>query len=108
MNDVFDADLLGMSSPELVRMLGRRMRDYRMRSHLTQQDMAERTGVSKVTVHKFETGQVDNVSLVTFLQLLRAVGRLNELDALLPELPPSLYQQTPTGEMKQRIRHTKR
>lgn len=88
-------------------MMGRRVRDYRMRSNMTIKEMSEQTGVSQVTLQKFETGQSVNVSMITFVQVLKAIGRINALDELLPELPPSLYHQTASGTTKQRVRHKK-
>ena len=93
----FDQTLYAYSPTELVRILGQRVRDYRMRSNMTIKDMSEKTGISQVSLQKFETGQSINVSMVTFIQVLKAIGRINALDELLPELPPSLYGQTEKG-----------
>ena len=82
------ADLYEYSTPELVRLLGTRFKEYRLRCNLTQKEVAERSGVGLTTIHKFENGSVGNLSLSTFVLLLKVVGQINSLNNLLPELPP--------------------
>lgn len=43
------------------------------------------------TIHKFENGTAGNISLSTFIVLLKVVGQINTIDNLLPELPESPY-----------------
>lgn len=99
-------DYYEYSIPELVQMLGCRFKDYRMRSNLTQKEVAEKAGVTVNTIHKFENGIVPNLSISTFLRLLKAIGCIEGLDELLPELPESLYLIKNNGKKAQRIRHT--
>lgn len=100
-------DYYEYSAPELVRMLGARFKDYRLRSNLTQREVAEIAGVSVLTIHRFESGVATNVSLATFLLVLKAVGCLDGLEALLPDLPASPYLNRANNKMPQRIRHKK-
>ena len=69
------ADLYEYSTPELVRLLGTRFKDYRMRCNLTQREVAEQSGIGLTTIHKFENGTADNLSLSTFILLLKVVGK---------------------------------
>lgn len=99
-------DYYEYSVPELVRLLGMRFKEYRMRANLTQKEAAEQAGLTLSTIYKFESGTATNVSLGTFLLLLKAVGQIDALDELLPELPESPYLYK--GEKKaQRVRHKK-
>lgn len=100
-------DLYEYSIPELVRMLGTRFKEYRMRCNLTQKEVSERSGVGLTTIHKFENGSADNLSLSTFILLLKVVGQINSLDNLLPELPESPYLIRKDEKKAQRIRHSK-
>ena len=100
------ADYYEYSIPELVQLLGTRFKDYRMRSRMTQKDVAEQSGLTINTIHKFENGQVPNMSLSTFLLLLKVIGCINSLDELLPELPESPYLMKENGKKAQRIRHS--
>ena len=100
------AGLYEYSTPELVRLLGSRFKDYRMRCNLTQKEVAEQSGIGLTTIHKFENGTAGNLSLSTFILLLRVVGQVNALDDVLPELPESPYLVRREEKKAQRIRHT--
>lgn len=102
------ADYYEYSIPELVKLLGTRFKDYRMRSDMTQKDVAEQSGLTVNTIHKFENGLIPNMSISTFLLLLKAIGCINGIDGLLPELPESAYLIKETGKKAQRIRHASR
>ena len=101
------ADLYEYSMPELVRLLGIRFKEYRMRCNFTQKEVAEQSGVGLTTIHKFENGTASNLSLSTFVLLLKVVGQINSLDDLLPELPESPYLIRKDEKKAQRIRHSK-
>ena len=100
------ADLYEYSTPELVRLLGMRFKEYRMRCNLTQKEVAELSGIGMTTIHKFESGNAGNISLSTFILLLKVVGQINALDDVLPELPESPYLMRKNEKKAQRIRHT--
>ena len=57
------------------------------------------------SIHVVEKG-VENVSLGTFLLLLKAIGQIDALDELMPDLPPSAYLVKEEKKV-QRIRHKK-
>ncbi|MCC8113891.1 MAG: helix-turn-helix domain-containing protein [Bacteroidales bacterium] len=97
-------EIYGYSGPELVRRLGARFRDYRMRAKMTQQEVATSAAISVVTVHKFESGAARNISLDTLIRLLRSIHCLEFFDELLPELPPSPYLINRQQKPMQRIR----
>ena len=99
-------DFYEYSTPELVRLLGSRFKDYRMRCNLTQKEVAEQSGIGLTTIHKFENGTANSLSLSTFILLLRVVGQVNALDDVLPELPESPYLVRKEEKKAQRIRHT--
>ena len=101
------ADFYEYSTPELVRLLGNRFKEYRMRCNLTQKEVAELSGIGLTTIHKFENGTAGNLSLSTFILLLKVVGQINALDNVLPELPESPYLIRKEERRAQRIRHTK-
>ena len=94
------------SVPELVRLLGSRFREYRLRSNMTQKEVSEQSGITVTTIHKFESGIATNLSLGTFLLLLTAIEQIDGIDGLLPELPESPYLYVQKKKI-QRIRHKK-
>ena len=99
-------DYYEYSIPELIRILGTRFKDYRLRSNMTQKEVSEQTGITITTIHKFENGTSGNLSFGTFILLMKAIGRLDAIEGLLPELPPSAYLLKDEKKV-QRIRHKK-
>lgn len=102
------ANFYEYSTPELVRLLGERFKEYRMRCNLTQKEVAEQSGIGLTTIHKFENGTAGNLSLSTFILLLKVIGQVDALDDVLPELPESPYLVRKEEKKPQRIRHTKK
>ena len=100
-------DYYEYSIPELVKLLGTRFKDYRLRSRMTQKDVAEQSGITVNTIHKFENGATGNMSLGTFLSLMKAIGQIDALDDMMPELPESAYSIRDNQKKVQRIRHKK-
>lgn len=99
-------DFYEYSVPELIHYLGERFKDYRLRARMTQKDVADQSGITVATIHRIENGLANNVSLGTFILLLKAIGMIGNIGGLLPDLPESPY--TYKGERKiQRIRHKK-
>ena len=97
-----------MSNPEIISALGQRFKEYRLANRLTQQEAAEKAGVSLITLRQFENGKAYNINMGNFLGLMRAVGCLEQVDELLPEIPISAYamDRLLTNKPK-RIRHGK-
>ena len=104
LNDSIMADYYEYSIPELIKLLGARFKDYRLRSNMTQKEVAEQAGVSINTITKFENGVTGSMSLGTFLLLMKAIGQIEGLDGIMPELPESAYLHN-SGKKVQRIRH---
>ena len=100
-------DLYEYSTLELVRLLGKRFKDYRRRCNLTQREVAEQSGIGLTSIHKFENGTAGNISLSIFILLLKVVGQINALDDVLPEVPESPYLVRKDNKKAQRIRHSK-
>lgn len=100
-------DYYEYSTPEPVRLLGQRFREFRMRANLTQKEVAHQSGLTVATIYKFESGVSTNISLSTFLLLLKAIGQIDAIDNVLPELPESPYLYNKRERKIQRIRHKK-
>ncbi len=94
-----------LSSTDIVVLVAERFREYRQAALLTQQEAADLAGVSKTTVYNFENGRLANVSLRTVIDLMRAVGMVERVDLLLPEIPFSPYLMDDRGVKVKRIKH---
>lgn len=74
-----------MSAAELASELGTRVRRERLRHNLTQRTLAERSGVSRLTVTRMEAD--GSATLTNFLSVLVALRRAGDLEGLLQ--PPA-------------------
>jgi transcriptional regulator with XRE-family HTH domain len=70
--------------------LGRRVAQSRLGRNQTQGGLGEAAGVSRRTVQRLESGE--SVQLQSFIRVLRALGELEAMGALLPEVGPSPMQ----------------
>ena len=83
--------------------LGRRLARARLDRNLSQQRLAHEAGVSKDTVERMEAGGATR--LPSLIRVLRVLGILDQLDALVPEpLPSPLQQVKLQGKQRQRAR----
>jgi len=92
----------GLTDTAILKELGGRLRAVRLGQNRTQAALAEQAGVSKRTVERLEAGEVA-AQLSGFLRVCRALGLLNQFDALVPEPVPS-----PIAQLKLHGRSRKR
>ena len=95
-----------LPTPDIIRNLGLRFRDYRMRLRMTRKEVSVAARVGMTTLYKFESGNMTDISFGTVIRLLRAIGMVENWDALLPELPESPYMYYDNDKKIQRIRHS--
>ena len=78
--------MLFISLSKAQKTLVQNVRERRLQMDLTQEGLAERSGVPLSTLRKFE--QKGNISLESFLKLLSVIGGLEEvINALKPNIP---------------------
>lgn len=78
--------MLFISSSKAQKKLAENVRERRLQMDLTQEGLAERSGVPLSTLRKFE--QKGSISLESFLKLLSVIGGLEEIiNALKPNKP---------------------
>jgi len=100
--------IYGMSNAEIIMTIGKRFKDYRIGMQLTQKELAEKCGISLLTLRKFENGQAANITMSNFIALLREVHELDSFKDILPEIPISPYDMAKTEKKKpMRVRHGK-
>jgi transcriptional regulator with XRE-family HTH domain len=96
--------LTQLSDDAIVAELGRRIVLHREGLNLTQAEFADRAGVGRSTVQRIERG--DSIQLSSLVKLLRAVGRVDALDAVLAaELRSPVAELQRQRERRQRVRH---
>ena len=95
-----------LPTADIIRNLGLRLRDYRMRLMITRKEVSVAARVGMTTLYKFESGNMTDISFGTVIRLLRSIGMVENWDALLPELPESPYMYYDNDKKIQRVRHS--
>lgn len=91
--------IYGMSDRAILREMGRRLKRKRLDKNMSQQELAELAGLNRTTVSEIEQG--NPFAMLTFIQILRALDALEELDSLLPDPGISPLQ---LAKMKGKVR----
>jgi transcriptional regulator with XRE-family HTH domain len=95
------------SDRAVLEELGARLARTRLEQNTSQEQLATEAGVSKSTVERIETGR--EVKLTSFVRILRALGRLELLDRLIPEpLPSPIERVRIQGRRRQRAAEPRR
>lgn len=79
------------TTSEIIARFGTQYRSYRKMAGMTQREVAEKAGLSTITLYKFEKGMAKDLSLSTLIRLMRVIEQLDNLTALLPPIPESPY-----------------
>ena len=75
-------DWYGMSDSAILTEFGNRLKSYRLRKNYTQEEFAQKTGISLGSVHKIECGKA--VSMAIIVSAMRALRLLENFDTLIP------------------------
>ncbi len=102
-NELNRLDLYEKSNNDIVVELGRRFRDYRIALRMTQQQIASQSGVSVMTIVRFEKGEGSSIRLDNFVALMRAIQKLEGVADCIPDMPESLYD-TSVRKGSQRVK----
>lgn len=94
------------TSEELEQELGAQIRAARLRRNLTQEELAAKAGVSRVSIRSLEKG--DGSSVQTFVRVLKALGLQRWISGLQPEVKVSPLQMLRSSAPRLRVRHAKR
>lgn len=77
------------TNSDILLLLAKRLKDYRLAARMSQKELAEKSGVSQTTISHFEQGVNRNLTLGNFLSLLRVFGLEQRVEEIMPELPMS-------------------
>jgi len=99
-------DWTSLSNSVIVKEIGKRLKEYRLKKRLNQQYLAEQAGVSLFTVTKIESGKPVSISML--LRVMRVLRLLDNFELLLPEIGPSPIEMLKLkGKKPKRIRNKK-
>lgn len=94
------ADYDQMTDEGVLEQLGERLSRYRLDRNLTQAEVATEAGVHKNTVFRLEAG--GSTQTKNLVRVLRALGLLDRLDAIVPESVPSPIKQLEAAERQRK------
>ena len=95
-----------LSNVAIVQEIGKRVKAYRLKKKFSQQELADRAGISIFTIAQIEHGKP--VSIAMLVPVLRVLWLLDNLETLLPEIGISPVEMLKLkGKQPQRIRSKK-
>ena len=96
-----------LSNSAIIEEVGKRLKDYRIRRKLTQQELANQAGISVFSVAQIERGKV--VTMSVFLSVLRVLRLLENLELFIPEIGISPIELLKLkGKIPKRIKNSKK
>ena len=66
-------DVKAMPTVQIIQTLGKRFREYRITARMTQKEVAEQSGISMLTIRRFEQGYSYDIKLGNLIALLKAI-----------------------------------
>lgn len=84
----YNKNWYAMTDALVVKTLCASLKQMRLNQNLSQDDLATRSGLSRITISRMETGKA--INLLTMVQVMRALGKLDLLNYLNvePEISP--------------------
>lgn len=73
-----------LSDPKIVEQLGKYIKIMRLNANISQEEVAEKAGISRSSVYNIENGK-GVVNMRTLIVYLRILGMLNLLDGFITE-----------------------
>lgn len=86
--------------PEYIQELGQKIKAYRIMKEMSQQDLEDKTGVSKRSISRLEQGE--SVQLDNLFKILLALDLGENIELLVPDQTkrPSFYLEKPYDRPK--------
>lgn len=93
--------LILKNNNEIKKLLGKRIKDYRIQSGWSQIQLAKRSGISTHSISNIENG--NGFTLDNLIAILRALNLVDNLDLLIPELAPNPFDMIKGIMERQRV-----
>lgn len=84
----------------ILKELGSRIKDMRIKAGITRDDMCELSGLSISSIKRIENGE--NVKIETILNVMRVLSVLGNLEIIIPEQVMTPSMQLDEGKKRQR------
>lgn len=105
MKKIFAKDMIyDFSDDDIIQELCQKLKSIRLSCCFSQQELAEKCGVSIITIKRIESGKANDITMGTLLKIMRVSGTLEGVVDILPDLPASPYLiNEKTGQRIQRF-----
>ena len=89
-----------MSDTAIITELGKQLKRMRIRANITQQELADKSGIFRSTISEIENGRVS--SMLSFVQILRGLEQLELLSKFVvpDEISPIMMAKIKAKERK--------
>jgi transcriptional regulator with XRE-family HTH domain len=89
----YNKNWFAMTNEKVVSHLCANLKQMRLNQNLSQEELSEKSGVSRITISRMERGQA--INLLTMVQLLRAMENLDILNNfnIEPEISPMMVME---------------
>ena len=84
-------NIYDFSDEEIVLEICRKVKSLRRSCCVSQQEFAERSGVSIASVKRIEAGSISDLNICTLIKIMRACGVLEGFADLVPDVPESPF-----------------
>lgn len=89
---------------EIIQELCQKVKSVRLSCCFSQQEFADKCGISIITIKRIESGRAKDITMGTLLKIMRVSGTLEGVVGLIPDLPESPYLiNEKTGQRIQRF-----
>ncbi len=82
-----------------------RFKQHRVSAHITQKELAEKTGIGLRTIIRFEKGE--EIGLLTFVKLMQGIGLEHNLENIIPDYTKRPSYIANSGNLPKRARKKK-
>lgn len=92
MKKAFDKSMIyNFTDDEIIMALCQKVKSIRLSCCFSQQEFADKCGISSITIKRIESGKSKDITLGTLLKIMRVSGTLDGITDLIPDLPESPY-----------------
>lgn len=77
-------DWYSMTNNRIELEIGKRIKGHRLKRNITQLELANKTGLSRVSISKIERGKGSTLS--SLIEILRMLDLLQNIERLIPEI----------------------
>jgi len=80
-----------LNDKAVLTLIGNRIAAHRINQNRTQSDLADEAGIGKRTLERIESGV--STQLISVIRVMRALGIIENIKALIPDMGPSPIQE---------------